>query len=95
MFATCLNYVISVLVIAGGGAWQNQVVMKRAVCCRWWSMALNAALVGTTWCTMLAGTQGESYLVLQNQLGVSTHGTSLFQDKWLVAPTICPDEANL
>ena len=66
-----------------------------AVCCRWWSMALKAALAGTTWCTMLAGTQGESCLVLQNQLGVSTHGTSLFQDKWLVAPSTCPDEANL
>ena len=66
-----------------------------AVCCRWWSMALKAALAGTTWCTMLAGTQGESCLVLQNQLGGSTHGTSLFQDKWLVAPSICPDEADL
>lgn len=61
---------------------ESSVMLKTAVgCCRWWNMVQKPALAGITWCTMLAGTRGESRLVLQNQLGVAVREAYLVEDK--------------
>lgn len=58
-------------------------------------MARKVARAGTTWCTTLAGTQGESCAELQNQLGAFTPEVYLFQDSTFMTPMIHTDEAGI